>query len=268
MEIRTLEHCTLEEVVHCLLEGFSGYFVPMPDSVEYWENRFKAARVDWRLSAGAFIDNQLIGFIIHGVDEFEGELTAFNTGTCVIKAHRGQQIVDQMYRFILADLRSSQVNVCLLEVIQENHVAVRVYERIGFEIIRSYHCLKGDLTKKLSGSSIKSLSESPASVIPPRHDSWDNCSSAIALNESPIQHYRFHEGDKQIGSISIDESKGVVYQVEKLNQTSWDNIFYHFEGQKLKYNNIPEERTDLVDALKSYGLEEPVMQYLMKRKID
>jgi len=240
MQFQTLAHCTIEEIVECLLLGFKNYFVPMPDSVVYWENRFKAARVDWRLSAGAFVGNKLVGFVIHGIDEFEGNLTAFNTGTC------------------------DHVSICLLEVIQENHIAVRVYERIGFEIIKSYHCFKGQLREKISGNSIKSRISAPFQLIPPRHDSWDNCQAGITLNEAPIIHYGFEKNGTQIGYISIDESNGVIYQIEKLDQADWGDIFCHFQGQLIKYNNIPEERTDLIEALLSFDVERPIMQYLMK----
>jgi len=264
MQFQTLAHCTIEEIVECLLLGFKNYFVPMPDSVVYWENRFKAARVDWRLSAGAFVGNKLVGFVIHGIDEFEGNLTAFNTGTCVIEAYRGLKVVDQLYQFILDDLRANHVSICLLEVIQENHIAVRVYERIGFEIIKSYHCFKGQLREKISGNSIKSRISAPFQLIPPRHDSWDNCQAGITLNEAPIIHYGFEKNGTQIGYISIDESNGVIYQIEKLDQADWGDIFCHFQGQLIKYNNIPEERTDLIEALLSFDVERPIMQYLMK----
>ena len=105
MKIRPLTDCPLSQIVDCLGEAFENYFVKMPSDVEFWRNRFKAARVDYNLSYGVFDQDGLVAFIIHGIDQHLGQKTAFNTGTGVIPSFRGRQLVDKIYEFAIPKLK-------------------------------------------------------------------------------------------------------------------------------------------------------------------
>lgn len=264
MEFITLENIPESQIFDCMFEGFKDYFVSIPHSYNYWRNRYQAARVNWEFSIGAIDQGKLVALIIHGIDVFDKKLTAFNTGTCVLASHRGQALVDQMYQFILPKLIDSKIQTCLLEVIQENKRALRVYERIGFSIVQNYHCFKGKLSHDIQGRSEIEMIKQPGQVIPPRHNSWDNCNAAISLNQNKINHFAFIRNKKKLGTMSLDEEKGVIYQIEKSASADWGDIFYHLRSKEIKYNNVPEARGDLIDALKSYHVEEVVLQYLME----
>ena len=150
--IQHLKNTDLPIIVDCLVKAFANYFVPMPDSVDYWRNRFKGARVNFELSYGVFDDQQLVAFIINGVDGEKEALTAFNTGTGVLPAYRGQQLVDKMYEKAIPIFKENDITSCALEVIQANDRAIRVYERIGFTKQRSLQCFKGAI--KLEGKAV------------------------------------------------------------------------------------------------------------------
>ena len=68
MEIRSLADTNLSDIVACLLEAFEGYFVKMPESIDYWEERFRGARVEYELSFGMFDQDRLVAFIMNGID--------------------------------------------------------------------------------------------------------------------------------------------------------------------------------------------------------
>jgi ribosomal protein S18 acetylase RimI-like enzyme len=107
--------------------AFDGYFVKMPDSLDYWATRFKQARVNYHYSFGVFDASRLVAFIIQGMDIHDGQLTAFNTGTGVLPAYRGQKLVDRLYDHAIPRLKERGIQKCQLEVIQENERAIRVY---------------------------------------------------------------------------------------------------------------------------------------------
>ena len=69
MKIKSLAHLPLAEVIDCFLEAFKGYFVEMPSDLDYWDFRFRGARVDWNLSFGMFDEEKLVGFFIIGIDK-------------------------------------------------------------------------------------------------------------------------------------------------------------------------------------------------------
>ena len=140
MEIRPLTETPLETTVECLTRAFSDYFVQMPADPIYWRKRWKGARVDYRASFGAFEKEQLVGFMIHGLDFRNGLYTAFNTGTGVVPAFRGQRLVGKMYETALPQLENRGIRACSLEVIQENEKAVKAYQKVGFSIVRELKC--------------------------------------------------------------------------------------------------------------------------------
>ena len=72
MEVRNLAEIAFEDLVICFLKAFKNYFVEMPTDLDYYRNRFTAARVRYDLSYGMFHEGELVGFIVHGIDRRNG----------------------------------------------------------------------------------------------------------------------------------------------------------------------------------------------------
>lgn len=64
MTVKNLEKIEFEIIIACFLEAFENYFVKMPTDVTYYKNRWKLAKVNFKLSYEMFLDGKLIGFII------------------------------------------------------------------------------------------------------------------------------------------------------------------------------------------------------------
>lgn len=276
MTIRNLKHTELTEIVDCLIASFADYFVQMPAAVTYWESRFAGARVNYALSYGAFDEGKLAGFMMHGIDTREGELLAFNTGTGVLPAYRGKQLVDSLYAFALPQLKAAGIKKCALEVIRKNEKAIRVYERIGFQKSRKYHCFKGKL-KPLSADI--NIREIPFGEIEnknnPHHAlyAWDNCNSAINALKSVYKAYKVTEATtKDVGFFVIQPLSGYLPQFE-LDQPSekenWQKLFAGISSvnNTLKINNVDSRREELIRMLPEFGLENHVDQYEMEMGI-
>jgi hypothetical protein len=77
-------------------DAFSDYIIKFTATEEYLKTRWEAAGVNFDLSFGAFKNNKLNGFIIHGIDKQNGINTAFNVATGVISEHRGKRIVKEI----------------------------------------------------------------------------------------------------------------------------------------------------------------------------
>lgn len=145
MTIKNLKNTSFDELLDCFLLAFENYYVQMPADRAYYKKRWKAAKVDFKLSYGMFDKGRLVGFIIHAVDKRAGILTAFNTGTGVIPAYRGKRIVKLIYEYALKDLRQNGIEKSTLEVITKNNIAVRAYESVGFKICKKYKCYAGNI---------------------------------------------------------------------------------------------------------------------------
>lgn len=273
MEIKNLQHIPLPSIVDCLLESFADYFVKMPEDVQYWENRFLGARVNFELSFGMFDDGKLIGFIINGIDYTGEDLTAFNTGTGVIPAYRGDKIVDSIYDFAIPVLKKNGVKKCMLEVIQKNEKAIRVYERIGFSSHRSLKCFKGSLKTGVTDVGVKKANFEhiiDKQTIDQQFYSWDNNNEAILSSGNLYHTFEVFFRDSCIGYFVINPKIGYLPQFE-LYDTESEYQLQLFEGirqvaEEVRINNVDASRIHLCDALLQAGLENHIDQFEMEMK--
>lgn len=266
--IKNLKGIPLEKIVECLLIAFEGYFVQMPSDVEYWRNRYKGARVDFELCFGAFKEEQLVGFIINGVDYLDGKLTAFNTGTGVIPAFRGQQVVDRLYAFAIPFFEEKGITNCALEVIQENARAIKVYERIGFTKKRSLNSYKGEITIPEKDVTIQTVNFQNLLQGLSEHTlyAWDFTNEALLLLKDSYTTYTVHHPDKKlIGYFVINPTNGTLAQIE----SSSENIPLLLSGiqqvaTSIRIVNVDESRMDLIQNLLNCGLENIINQFEME----
>ncbi len=124
------------------LEAFADYLVPIQLNEEQFEAKLKRESIELVYSGGAFQDDKLVGFILTGLGEWAGKYTAYNAGTGVVPQHRGHALTKQLYEFMLPELRKIGVQQCLLEVINQNKPALKVYQGIGFRITRTLDCFR------------------------------------------------------------------------------------------------------------------------------
>lgn len=277
MPIHHLANTPLEDIVDCLSKAFADYFVPMPSELAFWQNRFAGARVDFNLSFGMFEANQLVGFIINGIDYKNGEKHAFNTGTGVLPSHRGKRIVDQLYDYAKPHFKAGGVSQLSLEVIEQNDRAIRVYERIGFDKTKKLLCFKGDLQHfeervKIQQTAIKELVNFPN---PNQHYySWDNTNIAILKSNGIYQLYQIrNKNDEPIGFFVINPSNNYVAQIELLtdhNESNWNQLFAGIQQltKSFRINNVDDRRVHFVQQLLRAGLHNSINQYEMERSMD
>ncbi len=73
MEIRILTNTPLRELCDCYNEAFSDYVLPFKLTDSAMAELMLVRRVRLEVSVGAFIDNQLIAFILMGTDVIDGK---------------------------------------------------------------------------------------------------------------------------------------------------------------------------------------------------
>ena len=149
MIVKNLSQTSFDTVIDCFLKAFENYFVLLPKDPQYYKTRWEIAKVDFRFSYSMFDKNQLIGFIIHAVDNRQGQQIAFNTGTGVLVEYRGQKVIKKIYDHALPDLKQHGFTHSKLEVITINTIAIKAYEDIGFKICKHYKCFSGNIVQSI-----------------------------------------------------------------------------------------------------------------------
>ena len=134
-------------VIHqTMLEAFSDYQLDMSYmTLERFEKRATIGRVDFSCSVGAFYHDKLVGFTNIGIGNYKGNLAAYDAGTGIIKAFRGQGIAGKMFDFAISRLQGKGVKKFYLEVLQENLPAIKAYKKTGFQVEREYYCYRAEI---------------------------------------------------------------------------------------------------------------------------
>ena len=144
MQIKTLSGVSYEEILRVFNSAFSDYLVPLQLTSEQLATKMKADGTELSLSCGVFENEQLVAFILHGVDTIKGEKVAYNGGTGVVPSKRGMRLTTKMYEFILPVLVSKGITRIVLEVITNNVPALKTYQGVGFKTKRELLCYKGN----------------------------------------------------------------------------------------------------------------------------
>jgi ribosomal protein S18 acetylase RimI-like enzyme len=149
--IRTLEYEDIPAMRKAFLRAFSDYTLDFDLTEEKFIKKFiEKLNIDFKLSAGAFVGDEMVGFIFSNVGMYQGELTAYNGGSGVVPEHRGRNLTIQIYQFLINIFRQSNVRKCVLEVLTNNKPAIVSYSKVGFKRNRLLRCYKiqyGELNK-------------------------------------------------------------------------------------------------------------------------
>ncbi len=136
----TLEETPMDQIHGAFMEAFSDYQVDVQASYESFVTSMTRNGFSGRLSIGAFDNGKLVGFILNGQRLWNGEPTIYDLGTGVIPQMRKRGITSQMLDQTKKVMQEEKVEQYLLEVIQTNENALRLYQRKGFQINRELKC--------------------------------------------------------------------------------------------------------------------------------
>lgn len=270
MTVTDLSAVSFDELLDCFLPAFDNYYVKMPSDRDYYRNRWKAARVNFRLSYGIFDEGKLVGFIIHAIDKRNGIFTAFNTGTGILPAYRGRRLVQSLYAYALKDLKAHGVEKSTLEVITENNRAIRAYQSAGFKVSKNYRCFTGDI--RTAGDDVPEVREVPLKEVDwemlpnQQYYSWDFQKETIL--QAPYRYFQLMEKGLPESFFIINPGTKMVAQLDVIRQDpgAWQRLFAAIQALcgSIRVINVDERLTDKMEQLRLAGLENSLNQYEME----
>lgn len=124
-----------EMIYQAFEKTFARYEAPVllhkETQLKAWENE----GVNWDLSYGAYYEEELVGFILHG---FKGERLK-NVVTGVLPEFRGKGLLKKMYLDILPKLKDQGFDRIYLNVLTQNGNAIAAYSKVGFRITQRFN---------------------------------------------------------------------------------------------------------------------------------
>lgn len=273
MEVRTLEHTPLPAIVDCFIKAFDGYFVKVSEDVDYYAARWKAAMVQLEASYGMFDGEQLVGFVLHAVDTRLGAHTAFNDGTGVLPAYRGRRIVQAIYEKAIPALKAKGITLLSLEVIQQNAVALKAYEKVGFRIVKEYACFKGiilarpDAGMQLEATTFEHMEwdQFPA----PAMQAWEH--QPESLQGGAFKYYYVWRDGRRIGFFVAQPDSGYLARLDCFtgDDADWNALMLGVSQlcNPVKHNNVDARQTAKLGFLEKHGLTRYIDQFEMAMEI-
>lgn len=137
-EYKSLEGVSYEDIHKAFGKAFADYVVPFNMSLEDLVYMIERRGFDSTISFGAFYNDELVGFTLNGIGQWNGNLTAYDSGTGVVKEHRKKGLAKQIFIESIPVLKDKNVEQYLLEVIDSNTPAIDLYKKMGFEETRRF----------------------------------------------------------------------------------------------------------------------------------
>jgi ribosomal protein S18 acetylase RimI-like enzyme len=138
-EIRTLSGFTTEELYGAFSAAFAGYerSWTYPEFAEMLRrNGFNPS-----ISFGAFKNEKLVAFLLNGEGKHKGLRSVYDTGTGTIPEFQNQGFGKKLLSHAVQFLIKARFQQYVLEVLQKNNSAVRLYEGMGFRVSNEFNYL-------------------------------------------------------------------------------------------------------------------------------
>ena len=174
MNIRLLTEEDYAALYHTFTAAFAQNEVQFRLSEENFLYRIKEKLlIDHEISASAFYGDEMVGFILHASNIYQGIPTAYNGGTGVIPGFRNQSAAEQIYGYLIPRIQSKFLARVILEVLENNHKAIALYEKIGFIFNRRFKCYK--MTKELEATPDVPILEGSMDEVDFSNNDFDPC---------------------------------------------------------------------------------------------
>jgi ribosomal protein S18 acetylase RimI-like enzyme len=276
MRLQTLENTPIEKLLEVFNLSFSDYLVPFRLTREQLEDKIKSDSIQLEFSVGAFEDDQLIAFILHGYDSIDNLKLVYNGGTGVIPTKRGNQLTRKLYEYALPILHENDIDKVLLEVITINEPAIKTYKNTGFKTTRELNCFKGsiNITHAINDFQIRELKEYDWQKLRSFWDfqpSWQNNSTAVEKLQSSNVSIGIYDHEKLLGyaiynpklkrlhQLAVDKN----YRRRGLGQELLKHISTHY-GNDISIINVDSTSKETFQFLTGIGLNIYIKQYEME----
>ena len=279
IRIGTLSKASNEDILNCFNLSFSDYSIPFKLSLQQLEKKLSAEDINKEISIGAFKDQELIGFVLHGDRECKNHRVAYNAGTGVVPHQRGQRLTRRMYDFIKPNLESKGFEEVILEVISSNISAIKSYEKVGFKRERVLNCFKGELAiskinQNVDIEKFDNTRLSKLNIVCEIKPSWQNSNETIKNMKSDALVLTARIDSVLGGYIVINKTNNRILQIavkKEMRRRYIGSSLLKYLADKISNEtsiiNVDNNYASALNFLQNMNLQQSLTQDEMKLKI-
>ena len=222
INIKQLTNIPIEIIHQAFSKAFADYEEPFDMTVHQLQYMIERRGFNPELSFGAFDNDELVGFTLNGIGMWNDELTAYDTGTGIVKAYRKQGIATQIFDESLPILKEHGIKQYLLEVIKTNTKAFDLYKKAGFEVLREFdyfvspiELLNINFNQKTHHFKIEQMNEPQWELFSTFWDfypSWQNSKDSVIKKLDSFKLSEIFDAEKIVGYGIIESHTGDIPQ--------------------------------------------------------
>lgn len=273
MNCRLLSENDFHSLYQTFNAAFSENFVKFQPAEEEFLFRInEKIRVENDISAASFDGTEMVGFILHTSNVYQGIPTAYNAGTGVLPGFRNQKVAEEIYEFLIPKIQSKFLARILLEVVEVNEYAIKLYEKIGFSFKRRMLCFKQAIqieqpqnelvieSGEITDVDFNFNDFEPSFIDNEAHLKAGKEKVLVCKTQGKMAGYAILQ--PHLGRISqlavsrqfrgLGVGKSLLYNAQELSK------------KKLTIMNIPEDQDNFHHFLKNCGFENEVNQFEME----
>ena len=282
MEFKNFENIDFETLFHAFQQAFADYEIHFDKE----EVRSMLTRRGYnpKLSFAAIEDGEIISFTLNGTGFFNGLPTAYDTGTGTLKEYRGHGIATKIFNYSLPYLKEAGIQQYLLEVLQNNHKAIAVYQQLNFNITRQFDCFKQTIKNIVNlQNNSTDLTIQPIDLEAVRQaqtfcdfaPSWQNSIESIERGSPQLIFLGAIRNDTVVGFCIIDPTTGDLtqlavnpqYRRKGIGSALLQRAIELMKTDFIKVLNISDDNQTLPQFLNSKNIPLATKQYEMKLKL-
>ena len=272
---KSLNDISYKEIADCFNRAFSDYSLNIQLTEDELKLHFEITGVDKKLSYGAFLDNQMIGFIFNSYGIYNGEKVVFDVGTGVVPQQRGKKVFSNLFEYNQLDLQKHNINKYYLEVLKQNNKAIDAYKKKGFTVIREFSILQ-------SSNILSNINFEQVKYIDYKDFCHLNITKCEYLNPSYEHNTNILNKNPQLYNVMYIEQDSIVSAFCIFSKKNGNIVglgFYDKEDIKIiiqqlisKYSNVIVKNIDIIyteilSLLYSLGFCEVAKQFEMAKDI-
>jgi ribosomal protein S18 acetylase RimI-like enzyme len=127
-----LSNYSILEIAAVLTQGFAGYLVPINITAEALLQMARQLSIDFTTSYMLCWEEHPVGAALVGRRGWSSRLAAMS----IVPEHRGRGAGAYLLQQLIADSKARGERAIVLEVIEQNEPAVKLYQKVGFTTVR------------------------------------------------------------------------------------------------------------------------------------
>lgn len=221
MITRTLESTAVEAIHEAFVDAFSEYEVKIDMPLEKLKEMLRVRDYEPSLSLGCFEGDRLIGFVLTGCRELDGQKCGYDAGTGIIKEYQNQHIGSTLLRELEGVIGANGIDRYQLEVLENNRPAQRLYEKHGFRVSRRLRCYSLDTAGRPADIRAPFAKSNDPGLLDgldiDRYVSfaptWQNSRETFGRMRGKCHFESWHDGGKTVGYGIVQKGGGDILQL-------------------------------------------------------